>query len=197
MAKVKGPLFSMGASGQLGKSLVFMTWKGIKDVRSHVIPANPQTDPQMTQRGYMTDAVTLWHDTSINTLDAAAYNVLASIQSAIMSGFNAFCKWSIATLKAGDSPVAPCGMVVSAQTGTGFSISLDLDGVSAGKYRYGLSPSVMGDGGNFTHALEGDPYTASLTGLVEGTYIYLQAYTEVAGIVWIAGIYKILVEPAP
>ncbi|GAH96000.1 unnamed protein product, partial [marine sediment metagenome] len=37
MAKLKGPLFSLGASQQLGKALVFFGWKGLDVVREYVI----------------------------------------------------------------------------------------------------------------------------------------------------------------
>ena len=57
MAKLKAPLFSLGASGQLGKALVFFPWKGVNAVRTYVVPANPKTTGQTTQRGYLTDAV--------------------------------------------------------------------------------------------------------------------------------------------
>lgn len=46
MAKVTGPLQSFGASGQIAKSIVFGSWKGIAWVRRHVIPANPQSSGQ-------------------------------------------------------------------------------------------------------------------------------------------------------
>ena len=46
MAKVSGPLFSLDARGKLGKSLVFIGWKGIKTVRQWLKPANPQSADQ-------------------------------------------------------------------------------------------------------------------------------------------------------
>jgi len=46
MAKVTGPLFSMSASGTLGKALVFAGWKGIGYVRQWVVPSNPQSGAQ-------------------------------------------------------------------------------------------------------------------------------------------------------
>jgi len=42
MAKVTGPLMSMDARGKIGDALVFIGWKGIKDVRMWKRPANPQ-----------------------------------------------------------------------------------------------------------------------------------------------------------
>lgn len=50
MAKVKGPLLSLGASGQIGKSVVFGDWRGVKYAREHVVPANPNTTAQQTTR---------------------------------------------------------------------------------------------------------------------------------------------------
>jgi hypothetical protein len=46
MAKVSGPLFSMDARNKLGNALVFIGWKGIKDVRMWLKPAQPRTGMQ-------------------------------------------------------------------------------------------------------------------------------------------------------
>jgi hypothetical protein len=50
MAKVKGPLLSLDASGQIGKSQVYASWRGVKYARQHVTPANPRTTAQTTTR---------------------------------------------------------------------------------------------------------------------------------------------------
>lgn len=50
MAKVTGPLLSLGASGSVGKSLVFGDWRGVKYARQHVTPANPRTTAQTSTR---------------------------------------------------------------------------------------------------------------------------------------------------
>lgn len=50
MAKVTGPLFSMGARGALGKAIVYSAWKGINVVREYLIPANPQSGNQGDRR---------------------------------------------------------------------------------------------------------------------------------------------------
>jgi hypothetical protein len=54
MAKITGGLFSMGASGQIGKAIVFGSWKGRKYVRTHVVPKNPRTTAQSHVRGTFT-----------------------------------------------------------------------------------------------------------------------------------------------
>lgn len=46
MAKVVGPLFSLDARNKLGDALVFIGWKGIKDVRQWLKPAQPRTGAQ-------------------------------------------------------------------------------------------------------------------------------------------------------
>ncbi len=61
MAKLKAPLLSLGASGAIGKTLVYFSWKGIDAVREYVIPSNPKTAPQNTQRGYLAAAVAAIH----------------------------------------------------------------------------------------------------------------------------------------
>jgi len=50
MAKVKMPLMSASASGKIANSLVYFTWKGLDVVRSYVVPSNPNTTSQQTQR---------------------------------------------------------------------------------------------------------------------------------------------------
>lgn len=50
MAKVTGPLFSMSASGSIGKAITFSIWKGIAYVRELVIPLNKKTEDQGDNR---------------------------------------------------------------------------------------------------------------------------------------------------
>ncbi|MFZ1059427.1 MAG: hypothetical protein WAP47_09580 [Candidatus Rokuibacteriota bacterium] len=54
MAKVKGPLLSMRASGSIGKTDVFASWRGIPYVRLHVIPSNPRSTEQLLTRNVFT-----------------------------------------------------------------------------------------------------------------------------------------------
>lgn len=50
MAKLTGPLLSFGANGQVAKTMVTATWKGVKYARQYTIPANPQTAEQSKTR---------------------------------------------------------------------------------------------------------------------------------------------------
>lgn len=98
MAKLKGPLFSLGAAGQIGKALVYFNWKGLNVVREHVVPSNPKTDGQQTQRGYMTLANFIIHAEQgravnpIASTDISAYALLASVVKSATTWFNQACK---------------------------------------------------------------------------------------------------------
>lgn len=74
MPKTTAPLLSFGASGQIAKSMVYSTWKGIGYVRRYAIPANPKTVKQMSNRS-------LWQMIGNAWLFAPA---------AIQNAFNAF-----------------------------------------------------------------------------------------------------------
>lgn len=50
MPKLTAPLLSMGASGQIGKTIVMSKWKGVPYARQYVIPANPRTTKQVNNR---------------------------------------------------------------------------------------------------------------------------------------------------
>lgn len=94
MAKPRAPLFGFGASGQLGKAIVYGSWKGIDVAREYVVPANPNSAAQSTQRGKMTSAVAEWHDATnvLTAVDKEAWNRYAGVFKPARSGFNQFCK---------------------------------------------------------------------------------------------------------
>lgn len=87
MALVNGPLFSLSASGQLGKALVYSRWKGRDYVREYVIPANPRTLPQFLQRGLLTAASRWWAGLANDTGAQESWIGAASAQG--ISTFNA------------------------------------------------------------------------------------------------------------
>ena len=92
MAKVKTPLLSFSASGQIAETLVYFDWKGLDVVRSYAIPANPKTAGQQAQRSHFTNAVNAWHTVPLTATDVAAWNRYAPTLADIMSGFNAFMR---------------------------------------------------------------------------------------------------------
>ncbi len=60
MARLKGPLFSLDASGSLAKTIVYSQWKGRNYARLHVIPFNPNAPAQVNVRTAMTLLVAQW-----------------------------------------------------------------------------------------------------------------------------------------
>lgn len=90
MATVKAPLLSLDARGQIGKALVYMGWKGLKTVRQHVTPANPNTAAQQTQRTLLTDMVSAWKNYFTDSESREAWNRWALDNSKPLSGFNGF-----------------------------------------------------------------------------------------------------------
>ena len=98
MAKLKAPLLSLGASGAIGKAIVYANWKGLDIAREYVTPTNPNTTPQQTQRGYLSACVAMIHyaqGLAANPLveaDASAYALLASLYPTPLTWFNAICR---------------------------------------------------------------------------------------------------------
>lgn len=60
MAKVTAPLLSFGADGQLARTAVYASWKGIPYTRRYVIPANPKTTKQMVTRNLFRKLQQMW-----------------------------------------------------------------------------------------------------------------------------------------
>jgi len=125
MAKVTAPLLSFTARGQIAGTLVYFPWKGIDAVRSYVIPANPNSAAQQTQRGYFGDAVDLWHTLGLDADDRTAWNRFATTLPTPQSGFNAFVR---------DYINLRTGGLSAAATAMGFNGSLadDADGTFTG-----------------------------------------------------------------
>jgi len=186
MAIVKGPLMSVDARGQLGKTLVFIGWKGVKDVRAHVVPANPKTAAQQAQRGYMAAAVKRWHGYSMTNLDVTAVEQLAAIQGRPMSGFNAVTKLDIDAAVHGESFQLIAGLAVSGVTSSGFTVAAT--GRAAGTYtlKYGTSPTVLTGTASVTNTA--GALSATLSGLSASTKYYFQILATDAGHQDVSGI---------
>jgi hypothetical protein len=86
MARVTGALFSMDASGQIGKALVFSKWKGRAYCREYVVPENPETANQMNVREAFTLLIVSYQG------EAAPYKLEWETYAKpfAMSGFNKY-----------------------------------------------------------------------------------------------------------
>lgn len=105
MAKLKAPLLSLGASGALGKAMVYFGWKGLDCVREYVVPANPKSDAQITHRGLLSEAVEHIHESEARAaggllaVDKTAYSLWGSIFPTPRTWFNQIVKgWLLAAV---------------------------------------------------------------------------------------------------
>ena len=154
MAKLRGPLFSLSASGAIAKTLVYFGWKGLKVVRQWVQPTNPNTDAQKIQRGYLTAAVAKLHAVMIQAAhaltaaDKAAYAALASIAPTPLTWFNQVCKLWLDVKVAGFIPVIYTAGEITSTIIDDFDCILYLNeetpsSVVAGKFWFGSSKTAM------------------------------------------------------
>ncbi|MBA7591574.1 hypothetical protein ES708_33733 [subsurface metagenome] len=179
MAKLKAPLLSLGASGAIGKALVFFGWKGLNVAREYVIPANPRTAPQTTQRGYLTDMVAKVHAVQadgthpLTAADISAYALWAAVVQAATTWFNQVVRNGIDQLIKGKRE----GIFSSGSTTPGTD-KLDVECYSifiaptGGNFWYGTKRTALvhKKGGTFA----GPKASASITGLVTGVKYFWQ-----------------------
>lgn len=60
MAKTRAPLLAFGASGQIGKTQVYATWRGVPYARQLVKPSNPRSSGQTETRSVFSYLNALW-----------------------------------------------------------------------------------------------------------------------------------------
>lgn len=181
MAKLKGPLFSLGAQGAIGKALVYFGWKGIDAVREYVIPANPKTAAQNTQRGYLAACVAMIHEAQAAAADpfdeddASAYALLGSLEPSPRTWFNTIVRQWLNQKVASKIPAVFRNMSAvggaTKLTVTGKQIA-ESSSMTSGKLHYGTSKSALIN----TLACTIAELTAGkdITTLVAGTKYYVQ-----------------------
>jgi len=194
MAKLKAPLLSLGAAGAIGKALVFFNWKGLDVAREYVVPTNPKSDDQITQRGYMKVMVPAIHTAQaratmpLATKDYSAYSALATKLGITMTWFNMIVKLGLQGLRLADGYTIYSG---------GYNLDLSKDDfrpalavsdngvlqVADGKFFLGTSPT------NLLHSLAatvvvGDSVSLGVgdgfAALVAGTKYYWQFRPDAA-----------------
>ena len=152
MAKLKAPLMSLGASGAIGKTLVFFPWKGLDVVREYVVPAYSRTTPQATQRDYLKNCVAMIHycqGLAANPLveaDAIAYALLGSIQPTPRTWFNTICRqWLKQRVAAQHPSIYHGGGAVGGTTNLTVTMQISSPEVSVeeGYLVYGLTKTAL------------------------------------------------------
>lgn len=194
MAKLKAPLLSLGASGKLGDTLVFFPWKGLNVAREYVIPSNPQTAGQVTQRGYVTDAVEKIHVAQadaanpLGEADKTAYSAWANLEKTPRTWFNQALKNYVDTLVASKVPVIfGAGECTDTDKTDAILIIYIYEGtasqLAAATFFYGTSPtslinSIAGTvtAGDEVHLVD----AAGISGLTAGVKYYWQVRADAA-----------------
>lgn len=154
MAKLKAPLLSLGASGAIGKALVYFGWKGLDVVREYVIPANPKTAKQDTQRGYVIACVAAIHAAqalAANPLDqddTSAYALLGSKEKTPRTWFNTIVKEWIDCKILADIPVIYTDGTITTPTANAIDLIAYLNeetpsSLVAGKFYFGSSKTAL------------------------------------------------------
>lgn len=195
-AIVNGPLFSLDASGQLGKALVYSKWKGRSYVREYAIPANPNSLAQRWRRamfGFLSQA---W--ATLGATEKASWEPEAGSKS--ISPFNEFVSYNMDSQSVGDAPldewlatpVTPTGTLTSV-VGTGglrkiTYTTVEDDSLISGEHIvYGLSESSTGDASSIARSValiandaEG-MLAGEIVGLEAGTYYLAAAVINLQG----------------
>lgn len=187
MAKLTAPLLSFNARGQVGKTLVMSGWKGLKTARQYVIPANPNTAGQQTQRGLMTNAVTAWKTAGFTAIDKAAYDLAALQASSPLSGFNIFTRYFLDCYVAGDVWQNPTAGTTSALGAAGFTFTQTVAADKGGTLYIGTSPTAMLT--PFAGVFDTDHYTYTVTGLAASTKYFFYCNDTDSGFQAKTGIY--------
>ncbi len=179
MAKLKAPLMSFGASGAIAKAIVYFPWKGLNVAREYVIPSNPRTTLQTTQRGYLSDAVDGIHAAQADATnpldeeDAQAYALYGSCEPTPRTWFNQAVKDWIDQMVASLLPCLCSNMVITPATGElGLSLYLWEATCVAGKFFYGTSKTALINSEDAVIVTQ--EATATLTGLTAGVKYFIQ-----------------------
>lgn len=106
MAKLKGPLLSIDATGHIGKVFAVSHWKGINKGMRHFTPQNPKTWLQQDNRGIFAYAIQSWQ--SLTNDQKWSYNQSAKNLGLKMSGYNYYLQTYIAAYAV---PPPPPGIV--------------------------------------------------------------------------------------
>lgn len=189
MAKVTAPLFGFSASGKIADSLVFMKWKGIATVRKYLIPANPKSAGQVTQRNRLAAAVAAWHTVALTAIDQVAWNVLATLAAKPLSGFNKFVKEFLRIDIAGDTwELLTVGSAAAGSSGE-LDVTVDSgDGTTVVVAKYGTKKTLLLTEENLTYST--GTWSKTITGLDSGVKYYVQFTQITSGIEGISGIYE-------
>lgn len=186
VAKVNAPILSIGASGAIGKTQVYGTWRGVPYARQYVVPSNPRSSGQTQTRSVFAWSSAVWKIASSLFIDP--WNAFAKGQP--LTGRNAFIGKNTKAMRAETdltmfiaTPGSNGGIPPSAVVPTGGSgqiafaftnptppVGWTLSGATAFAI---LAQNPQTDADFATRAVAAtSPYTAAtITGLAAGSYV--------------------------
>lgn len=146
MAKLTAPLLSMSASGTIGDLITYAAWKGINYARQRVVPANPQSSGQTSQRNKLAAAVSDYKSTAnaLNALDKTNLDRAALYSGKTQSGYNFYVRQHINEAIAGGTPGPLYGTAESNIDDSGFDLAINHKASTANvSLLYGTSPTSL------------------------------------------------------
>lgn len=183
MAKLKAPLLSLGASGKLADSLVFMHWKGIDDVREYVIPTNPKTGKQTVQRNNFKECVEAIHTAQalevkpLGPTDITAYSQWGLIEKTPRTWFNQIImSWRNQYVLGLKGVIYRGGTTTPGDQTLSVEVSFTEEGantITAGKFWLGKTRTALITSADASITLD-HRASATLTGLTNGQKYYIQ-----------------------
>jgi len=124
MPIVNGPLFSLDATGTIGKTVTYGHWKGRNVVRQRVIPNNPRSAAQTGQRGMLAFLGAHWSGMSA----PAKASYVDAAEAKQISAFNEFCSANLLRWQQNKAPTdtwpaaeAATPLTVTTMVCTGFA----------------------------------------------------------------------------
>jgi len=193
MAKTTAPLLSFGGSGQIGKTQVYSSWRGVKYARRYVIPANPQSSEQTSTRSVFSWLNGVWKQ--LNPSVQAAWTLFAKGRP--FTDRNSWISQNLADLRG--TLAVPVTVITSIIASPGANAGLAAAGVSsasggAGALAVTLTAPTLPTGWaivkahcvafiqqdahvslNYNSFYQSDatsPYVPTFSGLATGTYVY-------------------------
>lgn len=188
MSKVTAPLLSFGASGQIAKTQVYSTWKGIPYARRHVVPANPRSVEQTSTRSVFTFLNAVWKVAPEDF--RAAWSMFVKGQP--LTDRNAFVSKNLGLLRPNDFLD---GIVLSPGAKGGLTGDVVVTPGAGDLVITGVPPSPLPSGWTVTRfiaaaILEQDPHLGVEYDVVSGsdtTSPYSVTLTGLAAGSWVAG----------
>lgn len=189
MSKTVAPLLSFDARGQLGKTLVYSSWKGRAYARRYVVPANPQTAEQTLTRSVFSGLNAIWR--FMPAPAQAAWNLFAD--NSRITARNAWLKANVSPLREAADLTA---ILLSPSAGSGLAAQAIDATATPGGALVGLVAPALPQGWSIVsaHAMaiaQQDPHGASTADIVstsDATDPYDMTLTGMdTGIVYVVG----------